>query len=110
MSGHHTNQQCLDPYQEMAKKAKRNCTGDSEFGRDKKEYANYLFRDGYKSGSIDNTFQNVQLLSQETRENQVKVANNPSNQKCIISLTPKYHPVISEMHKIIRINLRSAAD
>ena len=43
-------------------------------------------------------------------ENQVKFANAPSKQKCITSFTPIYHPVISEIHKIIRKNLRSALD
>ena len=45
-----------------------------------------------------------------TKEKQVKVANTPSKQKCITSFTPTYNPVISEIHKIIRRNLRSAVD
>ena len=45
-----------------------------------------------------------------TKENQVKLTNAPSKQKCITSFTPTYHPIISEIHKIIRKNLRSAVD
>ena len=65
--------------------------------------------------SIDNAFQNVQLISQETlvcasRENQIKLANAPSKQKCVTSFTPTYHAIISEIHKIIRKNLRPAVD
>ena len=45
-----------------------------------------------------------------TKENQVKVANTPSKQNCITSFTPTYHPVISEIHKIIHKNLRLAVD
>ena len=72
-------------------------------------------RAGYNISSIDNAFQKVQLLSQETlvrttKENQVKLANAPSGQKCITSFTPTYDPVISEIHKIIRKILRSAVD
>ena len=60
-------------------------------------------------------FQNVQLISQETlvrttKEILVKLANAPSKQKCITSFTPTYHPIISEIHKIIRRNFRSAVD
>ena len=49
-------------------------------------------------------------LARTTKENQVKVANTPSKQRCITSFTPTYHPVVSEIHKIIRKNLRSAVD
>ena len=45
-----------------------------------------------------------------SKENQVKLANAPSKQKCVTSFTPTYHPVISEIHKIICKNLRSAVD
>ena len=81
----------------------------------KPEYSNYLFRAGYNISSIDNAFQNVQLLSQQTlvrktKGNQVNVANTPSKQKCITSFTPTYHPVLNEILKIIRENLRSAVD
>ena len=90
----------------MANRVRRNCTDDSEFVIAKSEYCNYLLRAGYNS-SIDNAFQNVQLLSQETsvrttKENQVIVANTPSKQKCITSFTSTYHPVIIEIYKIIR--------
>ena len=99
----------------MANRVRRNCTDDSEFVRAKSEYSKYLLRAGYNISSIDKAFQNVQLLSQETsvrktKENQVNVANTPSKQKCFTSFTPTYHPVINEIHKIIRKNLRSAAD
>ena len=72
----------------VANRVRRNCTDDSEFVRAKSEYSNYLLRAGYNIRSIDNAFQNVQLLSQETlvrktKENQVNVANTPSKQKCI---------------------------
>ena len=40
----------------------------------------------------------------------MKVVNTPTKQKYITSFTPTYHPVISEIHKIIRKNLRSAVD
>ena len=46
----------------------------------------------------------------KTKENQVNVANTPSKQKCITSFTLTYHPVISEIHKIFRKNLRSTVD
>ena len=57
------------------------------------EYSNYLLRAGFNISSIDNAFQNVQLLTQETlvrktKENQVNVANTPSKQKCFIPLHP----------------------
>ena len=99
----------------MANRVRRNFTDDSEFVRAKSEYSNYLSRAGYNISSIDDTFPNVQLLSQETlvrktKENQVNVANTPSKQKCITSFTPTYHPVINEIHNIIRKNLRSALD
>ena len=99
----------------VANRVKRNCTDDSEFVRARSEYSHYLLRAGYNIGSIDNAFQNVELISQETlvrttKENQVKLANAPSEQKCITSFTPTYHPVISEIHKIILKNLRSAVD
>ena len=99
----------------MANRVRRNCTNDSEFVRAKSKYFTYLLRAGYNISSIDNAFQNVQLLSQEplartTKENQVKLANAPSKQKCITSFTPTYHPVISEIHKIIRKTHRSAVD
>ena len=87
----------------MANRVRRNCTDDSEFVRAKSEYSNYLLRAGYNISSIDNTFQNVQLLSQKnlirkTKENQVNVANTPSKQKSITSFTPAYHPVVNEIH------------
>ena len=93
----------------------RNCIDGSEFVRARSEYSNYLLRAGYNISGIDNAFQNVQLISQETlvrttKENQVKLANTPSKQKCITSFTPIYHPIISEIHKIIRKNLMSALD
>ena len=96
-------------------RVRRNCTDDSEFVRARSEYSNYLLRAGYNISSIDNAFQNVQLISQEnlvrtTKENHVKLANAPSKEKCITSFTPTYHPVISEIHKIICKNLRSAVD
>ena len=92
----------------LANRVRKNCTDNREFVRAKSEYSNYLLRAGYNISSTDNMFQNVQLLSQETlvlktKENQVNVANTPSEQKCISSCTPTYHPVISEMHKIIRL-------
>ena len=98
----------------VANRVKRNCTNDSEFVRAKSEYSNYLLRASYNISRIDNAFQNVQLLSQETlvrptEENQVKLANVRSKQKCITSFTPTY-PVISEIRKINRENLRSAVD
>ena len=49
-------------------------------------------------------------LVRTTKENQAKLANTPSEQKCITSFTPTYHPVISEMHKIICKNLTSAVE
>ena len=99
----------------VVSRVRRNCTDDSEFVRARSEYSNYLLRAGYNISSIDNAFQNVQLISQEalvrtTKEIQVKLANAPSKQKCITSFTPTYHPIISEIHKIIRRNLRSAVD
>ena len=45
-----------------------------------------------------------------TKEIQVKLTNAPSEQKCITSFTPRYHPIITEIHKIIRRNLTSAVD
>ena len=62
----------------MASTVRRNCTDNGEFLRTKSEYSNYLLRAGYDIGSIDNPFENVQLLSQETlvcktKENHVKV-------------------------------------
>ena len=99
----------------MTNRAGRNCTDDSEFVRAKSEYSNYLLRANYNISGIVNAFQNVQLLSQETlaratKENQVKSTNTPSKQKCVTSFTPTDHPVISEIHKIVRKNLRSAVD
>ena len=99
----------------VANRVRRNCTDDSEFVRARSEYSNYLLRAGYNISSIDNAFQNVQLISQETlvrtiKVNQVKLANAPSKKKCITSFTPIYHPVSSEIHKIICKNLRSAVD
>ena len=98
----------------MADRVRRNCIDDSEFVRVKLEYSNYLLRAGYNISGIDNAFQNVQLLSQETlvrttKENRVKVASTASKQKCTTSFTATY-PAISEIHKIIRKNLRSAVD
>ena len=77
----------------MANRVTRNCTDDSEFVRARSEYSNYLLRSGYNISSIDNAFQNVQLISQETlvrttKEIQVKLANALSKQKCITSFTP----------------------
>ena len=94
----------------MDNRVKRNCTDDSKVVRAKSEYSNYHLRAGYNISSIDNAFQNVQLLFQETlvhttKENQVKVANTLSEQKCITSFTPTYR-VISEIHKSILKNLR----
>ena len=99
----------------MANRVRRNCADDSEFVRTGSEYSNYLLRAGYNISGIDNAFQNIQLISQETlvrttKVNQVKLANAPSKKKCITSFTPIYHPVSSELHKIIRKNLRSAVD
>ena len=99
----------------VANRVRRNCTDDSEFVRPKSEYSNYLLRAGYNISSIDNAFQNVQLLSQETlvrktKENQVNIANTSSKQKYITSFTPIHHPVINEIPKVIRKNLRSAVD
>ena len=90
----------------VVNRVRRNCTDDSEFVRARSEYSNYLLRADYNISSIDNAFQNVQLVSQETlvrttKENQVKLANAPSEQKCIASFTPTYHPIISEIHKSI---------
>ena len=51
-----------------------------------------------------------ETLVRKIKENQVNVANTPSKQKCITPFTPTYHPVINEIHKIIRMNLRSAVD
>ena len=70
----------------VANRVRRNCTDDSEFLRARSDYSNYLLRAGYSISSIDNAFQNVQLISQETlvrttKENQVKLANAPSKQK-----------------------------
>ena len=92
----------------MVNRVKRNCTEDSEFVRAKSEYSNHLLRASYNISGIDNAFQNDQLLFKETlvrktKENQVNVANNPSEQKCITSF-------INEIHKIIRKGLRSAVD
>ena len=99
----------------MANRVRRDCTNDNEFVRAESVYSNYVLRADYNISSIDNAFQNAQLLSQEilvrtTKENQVKSANAPSKQKCITSFTPTYHSVISEIHKIIRKTLRSAVD
>ena len=99
----------------VASRVRRNCTDDSEFVRAKTEYSNCLLRAGYNIGRIDNEFQNVQLLSQETlacktKENQASVANTPAQQKCISFFTPTYYPVTNEIHKIIRKSLRSAMD
>ena len=99
----------------MTNTVRRNCTDNGEFLRTKLEYSNYLLKAGYDIVSIDNAFQNVQLLSQETlvcktEENHLKVAITPSERKCITSFTPTYHPVVSEIHKIIRKNLRLAVD
>ena len=79
----------------MTNRDRRSCTDDSEFVRAKSEYSNYLLRAVYNISSIDNAFQNVQLLSQET---------------LVRTTIPTCHPVISEVHKIIRNNLRSAVD
>ena len=103
----------------VANRVRRSCTDDSEFVRTKSEYSNYLLSAGYDISSSDiinpiiNAFHNV--LSQETlvgktKENQVNVANTPSEQKCVTSFTHTYHPVINEIHKIILKNLRSAVD
>ena len=99
----------------MANRVRRNYTNDSEFVRAKSEYSNYLLRAGYNISSINNAFQNVQPISQETlvcttKENQVNLAYAPSKQKCITSLTHTYHPVINEIHKIVLKNRRSAVD
>ena len=99
----------------LANRVRRNCRDDSEFVRDRSEHSNYLLRSGCSICNIDNTFQNIQLISQETlvrtsKENQVKLANAPSKQKCITSFTPTYHSIISEIQKIIRKNLTSAVD
>ena len=93
----------------MANRVSLNSTNDSEFVKAKSEYSNYLSRAGYNIKSIDNAFQIVQLLSQQTlarttKENQVKLANAPSKQKCITCFTPTYHPITSEIHTIIRKN------
>ena len=74
----------------MANRVRRNYTDDSEFVRARSEYSNYLLRAGHNISGIDNAFQNVQLISQETlvrktEENQVKLANAPSKQKYITS-------------------------
>ena len=66
----------------VVNRVRRNCTDDSEFVRAKSEYSNYVLRAGYIS-SVNNAFQHVQLLPQETlvrktEENQVNVANTPS--------------------------------
>ena len=71
MYGHHTKKQYLDPFQKQ---------WPIELGEI--EYSNYLLRSGYNISSINNAFQNVQLLSQETlirkmKEDQVNVANTP---------------------------------
>ena len=99
----------------VANRVKRYCTDDSEFVRAKLEYTNYLLGASSNISSIDNAFQNIQSLSEETlvrktEKNQVNVANTSSKQKCITSFKPTYHPVISEIHKIIHKNLRSAVD
>ena len=74
----------------VANGVSRNYIDDGEFVRAKLETLNYLLRAGYNISSVDNVFQNVQLLCQETlvrttKENQVKVANTSSKQKCITS-------------------------
>ena len=86
----------------VASRVRGNCTDDREFVRAKSEYSKHLLRAGYNISSIDNAFQNAQLLYQETlvrttKENQVKLANTPSKQKCITSFTPTYHPVITPL-------------
>ena len=50
----------------VANRVRRNCTDNSKFVRAKSEYSYYLLRDGYNTSSIDNAFQNIQLLSRET--------------------------------------------
>ena len=99
----------------MANRFRSNCTDDSKFARAKSEYCNYLLKAGYNISSIDNAFQNIRLLSQETlllrtKDNPVKVANTSSIRKCITFFTSTYHPVVSEIHKTIRKSLRSAVD
>ena len=81
----------------MTNRVRRNCTDDSEFVRARSEYSNYLSRADHNISSIDNAFQ-------------VKLANAPTKQKWITSFIPTYHPVISEIHKIICKHLRSAVD
>ena len=68
----------------MVNRVKRNCTDDSELVRAKSEYSYYPSRASYNISGIE---------------------------KCITSFTPTYHPVISEIHKIIlKKNFRSAVD
>ena len=77
----------------VANRVKRNCTNDSEFVRAKSEYSNYLVRAGYNISSIDNAFQNIQLISQETlvrttKKNQDKFANLHLSRNVSLPLHP----------------------
>ena len=84
MYGIRTKKQYLGPFQEQWPiEFPGNCADDSEFVRANSEYSNYLLRAGYYISSVNNPFQNVQLLSQETlvrktEKNQVNLANAPS--------------------------------
>ena len=53
---HSTKKQYLDPFQS---------NDSSEFVRAKSEYSNFLLTASHHISSIDNAFQNVQLLSEE---------------------------------------------
>ena len=91
-----------------------NCTDDSEFTKSRSEYSGYLTNAGYKTYSVDKAFNNIENLSQETlvqktKEKQLKATaeschDNSSNR--ISSFTPTYHPIIKDVHKVIRNTLR----
>ena len=72
---------------------------------------------GYETAPFDKAFNNVENLFQETlvqktKEKQLKVTtescndNSSNSSNLISSFTPTYHPIIKDVHKVIRNTLR----
>ena len=50
----------------VANRIRRNCTDNSDFTKSRSEYSGYLTIAGYKTASIDKTFDDVENLSQKS--------------------------------------------
>ena len=106
----------------VANRIRRNCTNDSEFTKSRSEYSGYLTNADYKTDSIDKAFSDVENLSQKTlaqktKEKQLKAttescndnsSNSSNSSNRISSFTPIYHPIIKDVHKVIRNTLESS--